>query len=66
VAKAQLLFILTFFEGRNIMCRKLIYVICFVSVLTLASTNAAFGAFIVEVRVAATNDDAEEKVVGGG
>ena len=48
------------------MCRKLIFLTSFVLVLALAGTNAAFGAFTVEVRVAAGNDDAEEKVVGGG
>ncbi|MFB0554981.1 MAG: hypothetical protein ACETWQ_16870, partial [Phycisphaerae bacterium] len=48
------------------MSKKLFYLVSFILVLALAGTNAAFGAFTVEVRVAATNDDAEEKVVGGG
>jgi len=48
------------------MCRKLFFLTSFVLVLALAGTNAAFGVFSVDVRVAATNDDAEEKVVGGG
>jgi hypothetical protein len=48
------------------MCRKLIVLTSFVLVLALAGTNAAFGGFSVDVRVAASNDDAEEKVVGGG
>ena len=46
------------------MCKKLICLISFVLVLALACTNAAFGGFNVDIRVAATNDDAEEKVVG--
>jgi len=48
------------------MSKKLIFLTSFVLVLALASTNAAFGAFTVEVRVAASNDDAEETVQGGG
>ncbi len=48
------------------MSKKLIFLTSFVLVLVLAGTNAAFGAFTVEVKVTATNDDAEEKVVGGG
>ncbi len=48
------------------MCKRLIYLTSFVLVLALAGTNAAFGDFTVEVRVAASNDDAEETVVGGG
>ena len=42
------------------MSKKFILLTSFVLVLALAGTNAAFGAFTVEVRVAATNDDAEE------
>ncbi len=48
------------------MSKKLIFFTSFVLVLALAGANTAFGAFIVEVRVVATNDDAEETVVGGG
>ncbi len=48
------------------MSKKLIFLTSFVLVLALAGTNAAFGAFTVEVRVAASNDDAEEDAVGGG
>ena len=48
------------------MSKKLIFLTSFVLVLALAGTNAAFGAFSIEVRVAASNDDAEETVVGGG
>jgi hypothetical protein len=48
------------------MSKKLIYLTSFVLVLALAGTNTAFGVFILDIRVDATNDDAEEKVVGGG
>ncbi len=48
------------------MFKKFILLTSFVLVLALAGTNVAFGNFSVEVRVAATNDDAEETVVGGG
>ncbi len=48
------------------MSKKLIFLTAFVLVLVLAGTNAAFGGFSLDVRVAATNDDAEETVVGGG
>ncbi len=48
------------------MSKKLIFLTSFVLVLALAGTNAAFGAFTVEVRVAASNDDAEEEVSSGG
>ncbi|MCH7558476.1 MAG: LamG domain-containing protein [Planctomycetes bacterium] len=43
----------------------MIFLTSFVLVLALAGTNAAFGAFTVEVRVAATNDDAEEHISAG-
>ncbi len=48
------------------MSKKFILLTSFVLVLALAGTNAAFGAFTVESRVAASDDDAEETVVGGG
>ena len=48
------------------MSKKFILLTSFVLVLALAGTNVAFGNFSVEVRVAATNDDAEETVAGGG
>ena len=47
------------------MCRKLIFLISFVLVLALAGTNVAFGD-VVERRVAASSDDAEEHVLEGG
>jgi len=47
------------------MSKKLIFLTSFVLVLALAGTNAAFGAFTVDVRVAASNDDAEEKAASG-
>jgi len=48
------------------MCKKLILLTSFVLALALVGTNAAFGAFSIDVRVAATNDDAEENAVSGG
>ena len=48
------------------MCKKLILLTSFVLALALVGTNAAFGDFSIDVRVAATNDDAEEKVAAGG
>jgi len=48
------------------MCKKLILLTSFVLALSLMVTNAAFGTFSIDFRVEATNDDAEEKVVGGG
>ncbi len=48
------------------MSKKLICLVSFVLVLALVGTNTAFGAFTLDIRVDATNNDAEEKVVGGG
>jgi hypothetical protein len=48
------------------MSKKLVFLTSFVLVLALAGTNTAFGVFSVDVRVAASNDDAEEDVSGGG
>ena len=47
------------------MSKRFICLTTFVLALALAGTNTAFGTFSVEVRVAASNNDAEEKVVGG-
>ncbi len=48
------------------MSKKFILLTSFVLVLALAGTNAAFGDLSFEVRVAASNDDAEEEVSSGG
>jgi len=48
------------------MCKKLILLTSFVLALALVGTNAAFGVLTIDVRVAATNDDAEEGAVSGG
>ncbi|MHC4354186.1 MAG: hypothetical protein ACYS0H_15880, partial [Planctomycetota bacterium] len=48
------------------MCKKLTFLTSFVLVLALAGANTAFGVLTVDVRVTASDDDAEEKVVGGG
>jgi len=48
------------------MSKRLIYLVSFVLALALVGTNAAFGTFSLDVRVAATNDDAEEGAVSGG
>ncbi|MHC4536009.1 MAG: LamG-like jellyroll fold domain-containing protein [Planctomycetota bacterium] len=48
------------------MCKKLILLTSFVLVLALVGTNAAFGALTIDVRVAATNNDAEEGAASGG
>ena len=47
------------------MSKKLIYLVSFVLALALVGTNAAFGTLSIDVRIAATNDDAEEKVAAG-
>jgi hypothetical protein len=48
------------------MSKRLIYLVSLVLVLDLAVTHSAFGAFNVDIRVAATNDDAEEGAISGG
>jgi len=48
------------------MRRKLFLQVLVAVAIALAGANTAFGVFSVGVRVAATNDDAEESVVGGG
>ncbi|MHC4587014.1 MAG: LamG domain-containing protein [Planctomycetota bacterium] len=48
------------------MCKKLILLTSFVLALALAGTNVAFGTLTIDVRVAATNDDAEEGAASGG
>ena len=48
------------------MCKKLIYLFCFVLVLSLISSDMALGAKVWESRVISGNDDAEEDVNGGG
>ncbi len=48
------------------MRRKLFLQVLVAAAIALAGANTAFGVFTVDVRVAATNDDAEEDVPGGG
>ncbi|MDT8301882.1 MAG: PA14 domain-containing protein [Sedimentisphaerales bacterium] len=48
------------------MCKKLIYLVSLVLVLSLVSTNVALGGKVWENRVTSGNDDAEEDVNGGG
>ncbi len=48
------------------MSKKMIYLASFVLVLSLVSTNVAFGGKVWETRVSSTNDDAEQDVSGGG
>ncbi|UCC99263.1 MAG: LamG domain-containing protein [Phycisphaerales bacterium] len=47
------------------MSKVSIYLASFVLALALVGTKAAFGVFSVDIRVAATNDDAEENVASG-
>jgi len=49
-----------------LMCKKLAFITSFILVLVLAGANTAFGVISVDVRVAASNDDAEEEVSSGG
>jgi len=51
-------------EGETIMCKKLIFLTSFLLVLGLVSANVAPGA-VLEVRVAASDDDMEEHVANG-
>jgi len=48
------------------MCRKLIYLFSFVLVLSLVSTDVAFGGKVWEGRISSDSDDVEEDVNGGG
>ncbi|MBN1804457.1 MAG: hypothetical protein JW837_04340 [Sedimentisphaerales bacterium] len=48
------------------MCKKLIYLVSFVLVISLVGTNVTFGGKIWETRVSSGNDDAEENVSSGG
>ncbi len=48
------------------MYRKLICLVSFVLVLSLVSTNVAFGGKVWETRVSSGTDDAEQDVIGGG
>ena len=47
------------------MCKKLIYLFCFVLVLALAGTNVVFGGNVIERRISAGSDDGEEAVNTG-
>ena len=46
------------------MCKKLIFLTSFVLMLSLVSSNAAFGGMVIEVGIANTNDSVEEEEVG--
>ena len=48
------------------MSKKMICLIFFVLVLTLAGTNLVFAAAVIERQVNESSDDAEEGVPGGG
>jgi hypothetical protein len=48
------------------MSKKMIYLVSFVLVLSLVSTNVAFGGKVWESRVSSGSDDAEQDVSGGG
>ncbi|MFH1715763.1 MAG: hypothetical protein ABIF19_00295, partial [Planctomycetota bacterium] len=48
------------------MCKRLFLLIPLVLVLSLVSTNVAFGGKVWEARVSSGNDDAEQDVSGGG
>ncbi len=48
------------------MSKKMIYLVSFVLVLGLVSTNVALGGKVWETRVSSGNDDAEQDVSGGG
>ncbi|MFH1883183.1 MAG: LamG domain-containing protein [Planctomycetota bacterium] len=47
------------------MCKKLFVLTSFVLVLSLAGTNVVFGAIVIEIPIAGSNDDGEA-IVGGG
>jgi len=47
------------------MSKKLFYLVSFVLVLSLVSSNAVFGAIVIERGIAGTNDDGEALVDGG-
>jgi len=48
------------------MSKKMIYLVSLVLVLSLVSTNVAFGGKVWESRVSSGSDDAEQNVSGGG
>ncbi|MFZ2146097.1 MAG: LamG domain-containing protein, partial [Sedimentisphaerales bacterium] len=47
------------------MSKKLFYLVSFILVLSLVSSNAVFGAIVIERNIASSNDD-NEAIVGGG
>jgi hypothetical protein len=56
---------LTFFTRSTIMSKKLFYLVTFVLVLSLVSSNVVFGGEVIEIRIAGSNDDGEALVEGG-
>jgi len=48
------------------MCKKLIYLVSFVLILSLVGADVALGGKVWESRVSSGNDDAEQDVSGGG
>ncbi|MBC8472874.1 MAG: hypothetical protein H8D56_25715 [Planctomycetes bacterium] len=48
------------------MCKKLIYLVSFILVLSLVGTDVAFGGKVLEIRVSSDSDDVEQDVSGGG
>ena len=47
------------------MSKKLFYLVSFVLVLSLVSSNVVFGSIVIERVIAGTNDDGEALVEGG-
>ncbi len=47
------------------MSKKLIYFVSFVLALSLAGSNVVFGAIVIEINIASSNDDGEALVDGG-
>ncbi|MHC4585677.1 MAG: hypothetical protein ACYS3N_14190, partial [Planctomycetota bacterium] len=47
------------------MCKKLFFLVSFVLLLSLVSSNTVFGAAVIERRISAGSDDAEEAVNSG-
>jgi len=48
------------------MCKKLFFLVSFVLVVSLVSSNAVFGAIVIERTIAGNNDDGEAWVEDGG